>query len=120
MVHLLSMLAALQQQPTSGPAPALAKVVIEPAEVAVQVGDTVRLAVSAMDSSGRPVRDVSIRWFQSGGRFEGRVDSTGLVTGGSTGTLNVSALVSPRSGGAPGAGADGPTRDARDAGRFRR
>ena len=104
MVHLLSMLVALQQQPTAGPTPAVAKVTIEPAEVAVQVGDTVRLAVSAVDASGRPVRDVAIRWFQSGGHFEGRVDSTGLVTGGSTGTLNVSALVSPRSGGTPATG----------------
>ncbi|HWN20164.1 MAG TPA: Ig-like domain-containing protein [Gemmatimonadales bacterium] len=102
MVHLIAMLAALQQQPAS--APALAKVTIEPAEVAVQVGDTVRLRASAVDSSGRPVRDLSIRWFQSGGFFEGRVDSTGLVTGGSTGTLNVSALASSRSGGAPATG----------------
>ena len=47
---------------------------------------------------------MSIRWFQSGGFFEGRVDSTGLVTGGSTGTLTVSALVSSRSGGAPATG----------------
>ena len=99
MVHLLAMLTALQQQPV--PAPPLAKVSIQPAEVAVQVGDTVRLAVSAVDSSGRPVRDLSVRWFQSGGRFEGKVDSTGLVTGGSTGTLTVSAVVSSRAGGAP-------------------
>ena len=104
MVPVLAMLAALQQQPSSAPAPPLARVTIQPAEVAVQVGDTVRLAVSAVDAAGRPVRDLSIRWFQSGGYFEGRVDSTGLVTGGSTGTLNVSALVSPRSGGAPAAG----------------
>ncbi len=102
MLHLLAMLAAFQQQPVS--APNLAKVMIEPAEVAVQVGDTVRLRVSATDSSGRPVRDLSVLWFQSGGRFEGRVDSTGLVTGGSTGTLNVSAVVSPRSGGSPATG----------------
>lgn len=102
MVHLLTMLAALQQQPVS--APALAKVTIEPAEVAIQVGDTVRLVTTAVDSSGRPVRDLSIRWFQSGGFFEGRVDSTGLVTGGSTGTLHVSAVASSRSGGAPATG----------------
>ncbi|MEA2722544.1 MAG: hypothetical protein QOH59_315 [Gemmatimonadales bacterium] len=104
MVHLLTMLAALQQQPASPSAPGLATVTIQPAEVAVQVGDTVRLVATAVDSSGRPVRDLSIRWFQSGGFFEGRVDSTGLVTGGSTGTLNVSALVSSRSGGAPATG----------------
>jgi hypothetical protein len=98
------MLAALQQQPASPSAPGLATVTIQPAEVAVQVGDTVRLVATAVDSSGRPVRDLSIRWFQSGGFFEGRVDSSGLVTGGSTGTLNVSALVSSRSGGAPATG----------------
>jgi hypothetical protein len=106
MVHVLAMLAALQQQPTlpQPASPALAKVTVEPSEVAVQVGDTVRLRARAVDSSGRTVDNVSIRWFQSGGHFEGRVDSTGLVTGGSTGTLTVSALVSPRSGGSPSTG----------------
>jgi hypothetical protein len=106
MLHVLSMLAALQQQPSNVPpaASALGKVIIEPAEVAVQVGDTVRLKVSAEDSAGRPVRDLTVRWFQSGGRFEGKIDSTGLVTGGSTGTLSVSALVSARAGGPPATG----------------
>ena len=95
MVHLLAMLAALQQA-TIAPnsTPPIAKVIIEPAEVAVEVGDTVRLKVTAADSSGRPVRDLTVRWFQSGGRFEGRVDSTGLVTAGSTGTVTVTAVVS--------------------------
>jgi hypothetical protein len=106
MLHLLTMLAALQQQPAGSPAapPPIAKVTVAPAEVAVQVGDTVRLAVTAEDSSGRPVKDLNVRWFQSGGLFEGRVDSTGLVTGGSTGTLAVSAVVSARSGGPPATG----------------
>jgi plastocyanin len=101
MLHLLTMLGALQQQPagSQSAAPPIAKVTVAPAEVAVQVGDTVRLAVTAEDSSGRPVKDLNVRWFQSGGQFEGRVDSTGLVTGGSTGTLAVSAVVSARSGG---------------------
>src|ERR671925_429373 len=106
MLHLLLTMAALQQQPTPSPSaqPALARVRIEPAEVALQVGDTVRLQATAEDSAGRPVKDVIVRWFQSGGHFEGKVDSTGLVTGGSTGTLTVSALVSRRGGGAPAAG----------------
>ena len=103
MHHALWLLAALQQQPTVSPpvSPGLATVRVEPAEVAVQVGDTVRLTATAVDSAGHPVRDVVVRWFQSGGHFEGKVDSTGLVTGGSTGTLTVSALVSPRAGGRP-------------------
>jgi hypothetical protein len=105
MLHLLSMLAVLQQQPAASPPSSqpIAKVTIAPAEVAVQVGDTVRLTVTAEDSSGRRIREVKVRWFQSGGFFEGRVDSTGLVTGGSTGTLAVSALVSAR-GGPPATG----------------
>ncbi|HMH54902.1 MAG TPA: hypothetical protein VK535_01450, partial [Gemmatimonadales bacterium] len=84
MQHALWMLAALQQQPTVSPpvSPGLATVRVEPAEVAVQVGDTVRLTATAVDSAGHPVRDVVVRWFQSGGHFEGKVDSTGLVTGG--------------------------------------
>jgi hypothetical protein len=106
MMLLLAVLASVQQQPSSTPAgnSGIARVVIEPAEVAVQVGDTVRLKASARDSAGRPVKDVTVRWFQSGGHFEGKVDSTGLVTGGSTGTLTVSALVSRRGGGAPAPG----------------
>ena len=101
MYHLLWMLAALQQQPGPAASAGLANARVEPAEVAVQVGDTVRLRVTAADSAGHPVTDATVRWFQSGGHFEGKVDSTGLVTGGSTGTLTVSALVSRRSGGGP-------------------
>jgi hypothetical protein len=101
MLHLLPLLFSLQQQTSTSTHAAAepARVTIEPAEVAVEVGDTVRLKATAVDSAGRPVRDAMVRWFQSGGRFEGKVDSTGLVTGGSTGTLTVSAVVSPRRGG---------------------
>lgn len=103
MLVVLSLLAALQQQPAPSGAPSspIAKVTIQPTEVAVQVGDTVRLGVTATDSAGRPVKNPVVRWFQSGGRFEGKVDSTGLVTGGSTGTLAISALVSAPAGGSP-------------------
>ena len=38
--------------------------------------------------------DVRIRWFQSGGHFEGTVDSTGLATAGAVGALQVTALAS--------------------------
>src|SRR3954466_1012859 len=74
MYQLLWMLAALKQQPAAAQAPAIASVKVEPAEVALEVGDTVRLAATAQDSAGRPVRDVVVRWFQSGGHFEGKVD----------------------------------------------
>jgi hypothetical protein len=106
MPYLLAILATLQQQPAPAQAASIAleKVTIEPSEVAVEVGDTVRLRVTAVDSSGREVKDLAVRWFQSGGYFEGRVDSTGLVTGGSTGTVAVSAVATPRAGGQSGTG----------------
>lgn len=105
MLHAVGLLLALQQ-PTSVPqAPSpIAKATVQPAEVAIQVGDTVRLRVSAQDSAGRPFPNTIVRWFQSGGRFEGTVDSTGLVTGGATGTLTLTALVSPMGGGSPATG----------------
>ena len=106
MLVALSLFAAVQQQPapTGAPSSPIAKVTIQPAELALQVGDTVRLGVTASDSAGRPIKDVVVRWFQSGGHFEGKVDSSGLVTGGSTGTLTISALVSTRAGGSPATG----------------
>src|SRR5438552_12168577 len=85
------------QQPTPAPtAPSvpqpIARVDVKPAEYALQVGDTVRLHATAYDSSGRAMPEAVIRWFASGGRFEGAVDSTGLVSAGATGTLNVAAV----------------------------
>ncbi|MGI9040266.1 MAG: Ig-like domain-containing protein [Gemmatimonadales bacterium] len=103
MLHAVLLLALLQQPAGASPgaSPAI-RVAIQPAEVAIQVGDTVRLAAVARDSAGRPLRDVTIRWFKSGGHFEGKVDSlSGLVTGGSVGTVTVTALVAPRQGGSP-------------------
>jgi hypothetical protein len=82
------------------PAP-IARAAVQPAEAAVLVGDTLRLSVAAFDSAGQPYADYSTNWFTAGGFFEGRVDSTGLVTGGSTGTLNITALVHPKGGGKP-------------------
>src|SRR5438046_4122609 len=85
------------QQPTPPPgAPGVPQPIargdVKPADYALQVGDTVRLHAVAYDSSGRVMPEAVIRWFASGGRFEGSVDSTGLVSAGSTGTLNVAAV----------------------------
>ncbi len=101
------LLAALQQ-PAPPPVPQaprlaaspVARVVMQPAEAAVLVGDTLRLNVTAYDSAGRPYSDVSVSWFAAGQRsFEGSIDPTGLVTGGSVGTMSVGALVRAKSGG---------------------
>jgi plastocyanin len=103
MLALLSLL-ALAQQPAAPPVPTpaqspIARVEVQPAEAAVQVGDTIRLRAVAFDSAGKRIDAVRVRWFQTGGRFEGSIDSVGLVTGGSTGTLTFSVAVSPAAGG---------------------
>src|SRR5256885_12738940 len=82
------------QQPVQQPilAQPIARVDVKPAAYALKVGDTLRLAATAYDSAGKPMDGVAFVWFTSGGRFEGTVDSTGLVSAGATGTLNVSAV----------------------------
>ena len=88
----------LVQQPQQSPTPQapspIARVSITPAVRSLTAGDTLRLSAQALDSAGRPMPEASIRFVGSGGRFEGRVDSTGLVYAGSTGTLGVSAVAS--------------------------
>ncbi len=109
MLSLLMALAALQQ-PATPPSPArpvlqaslIARVAVQPAEAAVQANDTIRLTAIAYDSAGRALPDTRVIWNISGGMFEGRVDSTGLVTGGSPGTLTISAMVRPLGGGRGG------------------
>src|SRR5207302_5228893 len=99
-LHFLLALTALQASVQQQPVPALpqpiARVDVRPAEFALKVGDTVRLSVVAYDSAGKPMDGVVVHWFASGGRFEGKVDSTGLVSAGATGTINVSAVAALR------------------------
>jgi hypothetical protein len=95
MTSLLLALLAVQQpaqQPTTLPQP-VACVEVTPSAYALKVGDTVRLAAVAYDSAGQQLDSTRVFWFMSGGRFEGHVDSTGLVSAGATGTLNVTAAV---------------------------
>lgn len=105
MLMLVSLALALQQaqQPATPAAPPpaavapspIAKVVVTPGNrVTVTAGDTLRLRAQALDSAGQPVPGAAVRFFSAGGRFEGSVDSTGLVTSGSTGTITVTALAS--------------------------
>jgi len=95
---LLALALLVQQVPAPTP---VASVTIQPADAAIVVGDTLRLAARAFDSAGRELGDVRIRWFQSGGQFEGTVDSTGLATAGAVGALRVTALASSAGGGPP-------------------
>ena len=94
---LLALLVMLQQPqpvtPVAPPSP-IARVVISPLVRSLTAGDTLRLTAQPLDSAGQPVPNATVRFVGSGGRFEGRVDTTGLVTAGSTGTLGVSAVAS--------------------------
>ena len=97
LLSLVSVLIAQQPAPTTAPAPQgqpIARVEVSPSAAAIKVGDTIRLAAVAFDSSGARLDNVRVLWFMGGGFFEGRVDSTGLVTAGATGTLNVTAAAS--------------------------
>jgi hypothetical protein len=92
MLILLAVLTAAQQGPT------VTRIAIEPANVSIQAGDTVRLSAKAFDANGQPVPGATILWFQTGGTFEGRVDSTGLVTAGKVGSVVAMAMVRPAGG----------------------
>lgn len=91
LVLALFSAASAQQPAVQSASQPVARVEVTPTASAIKVGDTIRLAAVAFDSSGARLDSVRLRWFMSGGRFEGRVDSTGLVTAGATGTLNVTA-----------------------------
>ena len=88
---MLALLLALQVQAASAPSP-VARVAVTPNPAVVRAGDTLRLMAQALDARGRPVAGATVRWFRSAGRFEGRVDSTGLVTAGAVGTLVIRAV----------------------------
>src|SRR3954470_8014109 len=98
-VFSVLVLAALQAQtPNQQPAAQLppspiAKLVVTPAKPVMIAQDTLRLTAQALDASGKPVDNVRYRYIGSGGaRFEGRVDTTGLVRSGSTGTIPVTVV----------------------------
>ncbi|MDX2193651.1 MAG: Ig-like domain-containing protein [Gemmatimonadales bacterium] len=84
---------AQRTQPASLPPSPIARVVLDQgSRVTLVAGDTLRLRPRALDKDGQPVEGAQFRYFTAGGFFEGRVDSTGLVRSGSTGTLAVSVV----------------------------
>ena len=99
MIASLVVLAMFQQQPSAPAAPKpatlapspIAKLAITPgSKVTMTAGDTLRLRVAALDAAGKPVENVTYKYFPAGGYFEGKVDSTGLISSGSTGGMGVS------------------------------
>ena len=72
--------------------PEVARIVVSPAKPVMIAGDTLRLTGQALDASGKVIDGVRVRFQAQGGRFEGTVDSLGLVQSGATGTLPVVAV----------------------------
>ncbi|WP_411279155.1 Ig-like domain-containing protein [Gemmatimonas sp.] len=71
-------------------APTIARLVITPASRTITAGDTMRLRAEARDAQGNLLSGVTFRYRLSGAaRFEGRVDSLGLLTASSTAILPV-------------------------------
>jgi len=95
---LAAALLTLGQQPANNQ---LARVAIEPANAKIQIGDTLRLRAIGFDAAGNRIPVPTALWFQSGGTFEGTVDSTGLVTAGATGTIVATVVARPGTGGRP-------------------
>jgi len=72
------------------PAPQIARLVITPASRTIVAGDTMRLRTEARDAQGNVLAGVTVRYRLGGSaRFEGRVDSLGLITASSTAILPV-------------------------------
>jgi hypothetical protein len=68
------------------------RLVITPAKRSVIAGDSLRLGARLVDAAGQPVQNARITFHAVGGRFEGSVDSTGLLRAGAVGTLPVAVV----------------------------
>jgi hypothetical protein len=87
---VLSVVAAVQVTPAS--AQAGPRLVVTPATKSVVAGDSLQLKAQLVDDSGRPVPNARITWRAGGGRFEGSIDSTGLLRAGSVGTMPIAVV----------------------------
>src|SRR2546428_181797 len=89
-MHLAVLVLLLQQHPANPASFPIAKVEITPSAAEVAVGGKVQLAARAIDAGGQPVPSAAIEWFVASDA--GKVDSTGLVTGGYSGFVRVAAV----------------------------
>ncbi|MEO8620864.1 MAG: Ig-like domain-containing protein [bacterium] len=89
MKLILTML-ALQQPQSAAPVPEIARIIVSPPSRSMIAGDTLRLRAEARDAQNNVIPGVTFRYrLGAAARFEGRVDSLGLVTAGSTSTLPI-------------------------------
>src|SRR5438445_18072 len=89
-MHLAVLALLLQQHPANPANFPSAQVEITPSAAEVAVGGKVQLAARAIDAGGQPVPSAAIEWFVASDA--GKVDSTGLVTGGYSGLVRVGAV----------------------------
>lgn len=90
VVPLLLALATPLAAVSAQPAPKIARLVITPASRTIVAGDTMRLRTEARDAQGNVLSGVTVRYRLGGSaRFEGRIDSLGLLTASSTAILPV-------------------------------
>jgi hypothetical protein len=78
---------AAAQAPAAG-----TRLVVTPAVRSVVAGDSLQLRGQLLDGAGQPVPGARVMFVGAGGRFEGNVDSTGLVRAGAVGTIPVTAV----------------------------
>ena len=93
VLEAIALLASLGQapQPYGGALPQspIAEIVVKPARLTVVAGDSLRIVAEAVDDQGRKVGNAQVRYFVTGGFFEGVVEPDGLVRAGSTGKIPV-------------------------------
>ena len=77
-----------------------ARITLEPAEVAVVAGDTVRVRARVLNDRAQPISDAVVTWASSDPALA-TVDATGLVTGLKEGNASLSATSGPASTTAP-------------------
>jgi len=88
----VALIAMCVMVPSAASAQAAPRLVITPTTRSVVAGDTLRFSAKLLDPAGQPIPDARIVFRNAGGRFEGTVDSTGLLTAGSVGTMPIAAI----------------------------
>ena len=77
-----------------------ARITLEPEEVAVVAGDTIRVRARVLNDRAQPISDAVVTWTSSDPAVA-TVDATGLVTGLKEGNASLTATSGPVSNSAP-------------------
>src|SRR5438552_8624099 len=94
MLSILIAAAALFQAATQAQAPVITSLKVMPRQPVVTARDTIRLQAQALDANGAVGPGARIRFVTAGFANAGQVDSAGLVSTASIGTLPISVIAS--------------------------